>query len=410
MDWVRHAIFWHIYPLGAVGAPIRGEKGESAPRLRKLTTWLDYAVDLGASAILLGPIFESTSHGYDTLDQFKIDPRLGTEEDFQMFMNAAKERGLKVVLDGVFSHVGEEDLRVKDALANGPDSEYGHLFDIDWDDPSGPHPAVFEGHGSLVRLNHSSEEARAYSAEVMNYWLDRGVDGWRLDAAYSVPANFWEDVLARVREHHPDAWFLGEVIHGEYADFIQDSAIDTLTQYMLWKAIWSAIKDKNLFELDWALKQHSELLETFVPNTFVGNHDVTRIATQIGEEGALVALVILMTTGGVPSIYYGDEQAYVGVKEERIGGDDDVRPALPESPNDFSPLGARMLAAHQQLVGIRRRNPWLHDAQTTTVDLTNTRMVYDVHAKEGDQSLRVELDIEGTPKARVFEGGNVWEF
>lgn len=411
MDWVQHGILWHVYPLGALGAPIReGDDIESTSNLRDLTKWLDYAVELGASGVLLGPIFKSTSHGYDTLDQFKIDPRLGTDEDFTAFIGAAKKRGLKVVLDGVFSHVGEEDPRVVDALENGPDSQFGSLFDINWEAPGGPHPAVFEGHGSLVRLNHDDEGARAYSADVLNYWLDRGIDGWRLDAAYSVSTGFWKDVIGRVRERHPDAWFLGEVIHGDYGGFIEASGIDTLTQYMLWKAIWSSIKDKNLFELDWALKQHNELLAQFVPNTFVGNHDVTRIATQIGEEGALLALVIMMTIGGVPSIYYGDEQAYAGVKEERIGGDDDVRPKLPDTPAEFSPLGATMHAAHQQLIGIRRRNPWLFDAQTAAVELTNTAMVYESREHKGDRSLRVELNVEGVPRARVFENGSIWEF
>ena len=401
MDWVDHAILWHVYPLGALGAPIREGDHTPTPRLQELIPWMDYAVELGASAILLGPIFQSSTHGYDTLDQFYIDPRLGSDEDFDEFMKAAKQKGLRVVLDGVFSHVGEDDPRVAKALAEGPTSEFASMFDIDWGAPGGPRPRVFEGHGSLVRLNHSDEGAKAYATDVMNHWMSRGVDGFRLDAAYSVDPTFWQEVLGEVRKSYPDAWFLGEVIHGDYEEFVEDSGVDTLTQYQLWKAIWSSINDKNLFELDWALKQHGEMLEKFVPNTFVGNHDVTRIASKVGADGALVALAILMTVGGIPSIYYGDEQGYTGVKEERFGGDDDIRPALPSSPDAFSPLGERFLRAHQDLIGLRRRNPWLTDATTKVLSLDNTKMVYESRSRTGDEHVTVEVDASETPTATV---------
>lgn len=401
MDWVDHAIFWHVYPLGALGAPIREGDRTPTPRLQELIPWMDYAVELGASAILLGPIFDSSTHGYDTLDQFHVDPRLGSDEDFDEFMRAAKDRGLRVVLDGVFSHVGEDDPRVAQALTEGPDSEYASMFDIDWDAPGGPRPRVFEGHRSLVRLNHADEGAKSYATDVINHWMSRGVDGFRLDAAYSVDPAFWQEVLGKVRESYPDAWFLGEVIHGDYEGFVEASGIDTLTQYQLWKAIWSSINDKNLFELDWALKQHGEMLEKFVPNTFVGNHDVTRIASKVGADGALAALAILMTVGGIPSIYYGDEQGYTGVKEERFGGDDDVRPALPSGSDDFSPLGQRFLRAHQNLIGLRRRNPWLVDATTKVLSLDNKRMVYESRSRAGDERVQVEIDVTDTPTAVV---------
>lgn len=90
---------------------------------------------------------------------------------------------------------------------------------------------------------------------------------------------FWARVLEPVRDRFPDALFLGEVIHDDYAEFVKESTVDSVTQYELWKAIWSSLLDRNLFELQWTLGRNNELLDTFVPNTFVGNHDVTRIAT-----------------------------------------------------------------------------------------------------------------------------------
>ena len=119
--------------------------------------------------------------------------------------------------------------------------------------------------------------------------------------------------------------FLGEMIHGDYVEFVRESTLETVTQYRLWKAIWSSIKDVNFWELDWALKEHAELCEHFVPQTFVGNHDVERIATRVGVHGAAVAAGILMTVPGMPSIYYGDEQGFQGRKLEGFAADDELR-------------------------------------------------------------------------------------
>ena len=147
----------------------------------------------------------------------------------------------------------------------------------------------------------------------MNHWLDRGADGWRLDAAYAVPTTFWAQVLPRVRAEHPDAWFVAEVIHGDYPAFVQESTVDSVTQYELWKAIWSSISDANLWELAWSLTRHDEFLESFAPQTFVGNHDTTRIASTIEDPRHRAhAVVVLCTVGGTPTVYAGDELGFTG--------------------------------------------------------------------------------------------------
>ncbi|MDO5067043.1 MAG: alpha-amylase family protein [Propionibacteriaceae bacterium] len=411
MSWVDHVIWWHVYPLGFTGAPIREEHGAPEPRLRHLIGWLDHAVELGCSGLLLGPIFASETHGYDSTDLLRIDPRLGDEEDFDALVSACKQRGLHLLLDGVFSHVGAEHPELRAALAEGPNHPAAQLFDIDWEAPGGPAPRVFEGHSSLARLNHSSPATVRHVTHVLNHWLDRGVDGWRLDAAYSVAPEFWAEVIPAARDAHPRAWFLGEVLHGDYVDFVARSRIDSLTQYELWKAIWSSLNDRNFFELDWALQRHNGFLDHFLPQTFIGNHDVTRIASRIGNEAAVCALALLMTLGGVPSIYYGDEQAFAGIKEDRLGGDDEIRPAFPGSPAELSPLGAHVLRAHQDLIGLRRRHPWLVRARTTTLQLDNTRYRYLSSACEG-QHLEVELDITDSPQVWVRDphGAVLWSF
>lgn len=397
-------MFWHVYPLGFTGAPVRGEH-DAAPRLRHLEGWLDHVVDLGLNGLLLGPVFASQSHGYDSVDLHRVDPRLGTLDDFDALVAASHERGVRVVLDGVFNHVGAGHPWARRALAEGPDGPYARWFRIDWSDPAAPRFDDFEGHSSLVALNHDEPAVADAVADVMTTWLDRGVDGWRLDAAYAVPPRFWAGVLPRVRAAHPDAWFVGEVIHGDYAGIVAESGIDSVTQYELWKATWSSLLDGNFYELDWALQRHAEFLATFLPATFVGNHDVTRIASRVGQERAVLALVVLLTVGGVPSVYYGDERGLTGVKEDRLGGDDAVRPAMPATPADLPPDGAWVQDVHRELVALRRRHPWLVRATTEAVELTNTRYVY--AARAGDDVLHVELDVTGSPRATVRDASGV---
>ena len=369
--WVDHLIGWHVYPLGFVGAPARLESQEVSHRLAHLGAWLDHAVALGCSSLALGPVFSSASHGYDTLDYFTIDPRLGDDDDFDHLLQAAHARGLSVLLDGVFNHVSRRNRIVQDAQSAGPDSDAGRM--VRW---CAGRLDVFEGHSDLVALNHDNPAVREHVTRIMNYWCGRGVDGWRLDAAYSVNPEFWAAVLPSVREKYPDVWIFGEVIHGDYASIVRASGMDSVTQYELWKGIWSSIESRNFFELDHALGRHNEFSDAFTPMTFVGNHDVTRIASRVGQDGAVLATAILATIGGIPLIYYGDELASRGVKEERFGGDDDIRPVFPASPADLSNLGADTLRAHQNLLGLRRRHPWLVDARTESLDLTNERYVY----------------------------------
>lgn len=405
-NWVDNAVFWHLYPLGFVGAESAAVAGQSpVHRLQRTVDWMDYAVKLGASGLLLAPIFASSTHGYDTVDHFQIDPRLGDQADFDLLIAAARTRGLRVVLDGVFNHVGCEFPRFRRAVADPANTDDAAWFRLSW--PKQPAPgqepdyATFEGHRQLVALNHDSPEVADYVIRVMRHWLDCGADGWRLDAAYAVPRSFWRKVLPAVRASHPDAYIFGEVIHGDYAGFVRDTGVDAVTQYELWKAIWSALNDRNFFELAWALERHNALLDSFVPQTFIGNHDVTRIASQLNDERHLAhALVILMTSAGTPSIYAGDEQAFRGVKEHRAGGDDAIRPAFPAQPGDLAPFGWPVYRLHQDLIGLRRRHPWLHGARSRMVELHNRDMVMEVFHEAS--RLWVALNISDAPVTRTI--------
>jgi cyclomaltodextrinase len=374
-SWADHAILWHVYPLGFTGAEPSALPAEEPVRHRlgHLTSWLDYATELGCSGLLLGPVFASQTHGYDTVDHFRIDSRLGDEDDFDALAAAARERGLRLILDGVFNHVGRGFPAFQAALHGGQGTPASRWFKRTAD---GGDWAVFEGHSQLVELDHDEPAVLGYVIEVMSHWLARGAGGWRLDAAYAVPPGFWAKVVPAVRADFPDAWFVGEMIHGDYAAYAEESGLDSITQYEVWKAIWSSLNDRNFFELDHALGRHNAFLDGGVrPQTFVGNHDVTRLASVLDDVRHIGhAVAVLFCIGGVPSIYYGDEQAFRGIKEHRAGGDDEIRPAFPAAPADLLPGGWPVYRMHQRLIGFRRRHPWLVRARTAAAELTASAM------------------------------------
>jgi cyclomaltodextrinase / maltogenic alpha-amylase / neopullulanase len=404
-DWVRHAIWWQVYPLGFTGAERTAlpEGAAPVPRLRQVEDWLPHLVELGCNGLALGPVFASETHGYDTVDHFRVDPRLGTEADLQRLLDACSARGVRVLLDGVFNHVGRGHPRFRQLLAEGPGSPAARWFHVQQDPhaPDGFRYRDFEGHSALVALNHDSPEVTQLVTDVMTTWCDRGVAAWRLDAAYAVPPRFWQRVLPAVRERHADLWVVGEVIHGDYAGYVEQSGIDSVTQYELWKAVWSSLEDRNLFELAHALRRHGEMVRRFLPQTFVGNHDVTRLASRLTDRRALpLAVAVLLTVPGVPTLYYGDEWALEGVKEDRAGGDDAVRPAFPRTPDDAGwaadPARAAVADLHRTLMGLRRRHPWLVDATLAEPDVLRNELLAVRLGGDGEQ-LALVLNLADAP-------------
>lgn len=402
--WPLDTIWWHAYPLGFTGAEgaLADASPTPRPRLSQMEDWLDYVAALGANGLLLGPIFRSATHGYDTLDHFAVDPRLGTTDTFCHLVAACHTKGIRVVLDGVFNHVSRDHEIVARALDAGPDSPAGRW--LRW---VGEYPRYFEGHDQLVELNLAEPAVAEYVTGVIRHWTDLGVDGWRFDAAYAPGAPAWRPITDAVRAHHPDIWLLGEVIHGDYADFVAASGMHTVTQYELWKAIWSSLESQNFWELDHALARHQEMLTHFVPYTFVGNHDTTRIASQLTDGrhlGHAVALLALLP--GIPAVYAGDEQGFTGVKTDSVHGDDAVRPPFPATPGDLLPFGRSVYELHQRLFALRRRHRWLWTASVETRDLANDYVVVALTGADGerlDLALNLSADPHPLPPGTVLE-------
>ncbi|MDP9806260.1 glycosidase [Trueperella bonasi] len=401
---LEHAIWWHVYPLGALGAPIRPEfpdDGETA-RLRRLEPWLDYAVELGCNGLLFGPLFQSTTHGYDTTDHFRIDPRLGSNEDFAWLVEQCSTRGLEIILDGVFNHVGVQHPLTRAAL-NGDPSPVLVADD--------GFPQHWEGHLDLAEFDHTNPATADLTVDVMEYWLERGIAGWRLDVAYAVPNTFWATVTNRVRERFPNAVFLGEIIHGDYTALITEGGLDTVTQYELWKGIWSSLKDRNLWELAHALERHAEFSATAPMQTFVGNHDVDRIASIVGDDGAAIAAMILFTLPGIPSVYQGDEQAFRGEKGTGVAADDPIRGPLPPSPAELAELGCWMFDHYRTLISLRRRHAWLVDGRIEIHHKENERLNYRVSSSSDvQQFVEVAIDLTEPIATASFSDGEEYSF
>ncbi|MGO9410740.1 MAG: alpha-amylase family glycosyl hydrolase [Spirochaetia bacterium] len=354
--WSDSAIFYHIYPLGLCGAPRRNDfTSQPVDRLRLLEPWLDHIRDLGANALYLGPLFESSSHGYDTADYTRVDRRLGTGESLARFSSAAHAKGMRIIFDGVFNHVGRDFWAFRDLLANGERSEYAswfHSLAFGKKSPFGD-PFSYEGwngHFDLVKLNLASRDVREHIFGAIDSWVrDYGIDGLRLDAADVMDMDFLRALSEHCKRSHPDFWLLGEVVHGDYRRWANPQTLDSVTNYECYKGLYSSHVDKNYFEIAYSLNRQfgpTGLYQGLKLYSFADNHDVNRVASMLKESRHLHALsCLLFTMPGIPSIYYGSEWGIDGKKD---GTDWPLRPSL-----DLDALSRA--SPHPELPGTIRR-------------------------------------------------------
>ena len=203
-NWINEAIFYHIYPLGFCGAPQFNDNGETVNRIKKVIDWIPHLKKLSINAIYFGPIFESSEHGYDTKDYLEIDRRLGTKEDFKEVCKNLHDNDIKIVLDGVFNHVGREFWAFKDVQKNGQNSKYCSWFQNLNFGGSSPMGDSFwyegwHGHYNLVKLNINNPEVIEHLLNAVGNWIDEyDIDGVRLDAADYMDKSFLRNLRVTV--------------------------------------------------------------------------------------------------------------------------------------------------------------------------------------------------------------------
>ena len=335
--WYEEAVFYHMYPIGMTGAPRRNEQEEVTHRFPELEKWLPHIKSLGCTAIYIGPLFESTSHGYDTRDYKLVDRRLGDNADFTHFVKTAHELDIRVVVDGVFNHTGREFFAFQDIQKNRESSPYCSWYkgvNFGWNSPynDGFGYEAWRNCFELANLNLYEPKVREYLLDVIGFWIDEfDIDGIRLDCADCLDFSFMRDMKSFTSGKKEDFWLMGEVIHGDYARYINDAHIDSVTNYELHKGLYSGHNDHNYFEIAHTIRrefdQNGGIYRGMKLYSFVDNHDVDRIATKLREPGHVYPVhTLLFTLPGIPSVYYGSEWGIQGRKEG--GNDDPLRPAV----------------------------------------------------------------------------------
>ncbi len=332
MAWYDEAVFYHIYPLGMCGAPEINDYKEPVPRLSSLLPWLDHIKNIGCNAIYIGPLFESVGHGYETTDYKRLDSRLGTNEDLKNFVKVCHGKGIRVIFDGVFNHTGRDFFAFRDIKENRENSRYKGWYNINfWGNNSYNDGFSYEnwgGYDLLVKLNQKNPEVVNYITDVIRFWVKEfDVDGIRLDAADVLDFEFMKALRHTANEVKPDFWLMGEVIHGDYNRWANESTLHSVTNYHLHKALYSGHNDRNYFEIAHTVKRLYDMSKTLKLYNFTDNHDVERIYTKLSEKSHYIpAHILLYTLPGVPSIYYGSEFGIEGKKERH--SDKSLRPSL----------------------------------------------------------------------------------
>ena len=392
--WAYEGIFYQIYPIGFCGAPTAND-GKTVSRILKLKDWSSYLESLG---ILLNPIFESDNHGYDTRDYKKIDCRLGTNEDFAEVCKDLHAHNVKIVLDGVFNHVGRGFWAFKDVQEKKWDSPYKDWFCINFDGNSCYNDGFWyegwEGHFELVKLNLANPAVVDYLLECVKGWIDKfDIDGLRLDVAYCLDRNFMKRLRSFCQELKPDFALIGEVLFGDYNQIVNDEMLHSCTNYECYKGIYSSFNSMNMFEIahslnsqygpeQWCIYRGKHLM------SFVDNHDVTRIASILTNKNHLpLTYGLLLGMPGVPCIYYGSEWGEEGVKAPN--NDYALRPCFEEpKPNELT-------EEIKKMIHVRTGSNALCHGSYRNIVLTNHQLIFE--RRTDDERMLVAINASDAP-------------
>lgn len=402
--WAYESVFYQIYPLGFCGAPFEND-GVQTHKIKKVEEWIPHMKKLGINAIYFSPVFESDTHGYNTRDYKKIDVRIGTNQDFKEVCQRLHENGIRVVLDGVFNHVGRGFYQFQDVLKNRENSPYLNWFHINLSGNSNYNDGLWyegwEGNYDLVKLNLQNGEVVHHILDAVQYWIQEfDIDGLRLDVAYCLDENFVRTLRSFTTEKKPDFFLLGEMLHGDYNRLMNDSMLHSVTNYECYKGLYSSFNSMNMFEINhsllrqfgpenWTLYKGKHLL------SFVDNHDVTRVASILSNEKHL-PLIYAMCFGmpGIPCVYYGSEW---GTRADKSQGDPALRPCF-EQPewNELSEFISKLAEA-------KKNSEALNYGGFRSVLLTNRQCIFE--RASGHERVMVAINADEAPFTAHFDAG-----
>jgi glycosidase len=431
-QWVRDAVFYQIFPDRFCNGdtsndPPGCEAWDHAPRgdnffggdLQGVLDKLDYLQDLGVNAIYFNPIFEaSTNHKYDTTDYHKIEPTFGDAELLKRLVAECHRRGMRVILDGVFNHVGVHFFAFQDVLAHGEKSRYKDWFFIH-SYPVRMHPPNYHcwwNIWSLPKLNTDNPEVHDYLLDVATSWIrEADIDGWRLDVPNEVPHRFWVDFRRAVKALKPDAYIVGE-IWSDGRPWLGGDQFDAVMNYQVRDAILSLLgarpekpeekraRKAHVGDVAWLDHRLRELEHQVAPQVsavqfnLLGSHDTERLLTLLGDDvrKMRLAYALLLSQPGAPVIYYGDEIGMQG------GRDPDCRRTFPwQQPQSWN---TELRTWLQRLIAARQAHAALRRGTTTTLHAADGIYVFTRHlANEtvlvalnaSGRSRRVELPLPG---------------
>lgn len=381
MGYINESVIYNIYPLGFCGAP-KDNDGNLVYRLDKIYDCIEHLKKMSVNVLVFNPLFESSRHGYDTIDYRKVDCRLGDNNSFKKICNTLHENGIKVILDGVFNHVGRDFFAFKDVQQNLGNSRYCNWFqnlNFGGRSPKGD-PFWYEGwagHYDLVKLNLQNDEVVNYLLDSVKFWIDEfDIDGLRLDAADCIDLEFFKKLRNVCKSKKPDFWLYGEITHGDYNRWANEGLLDSVTNYECYKGIYSSHNDHNYFEIAHSLNRqfgNGGIYRNIYTYNFVDNHDVNRIASDLKDKKHLENVYTLMyTMPGVPSIYYGSEYGIEGKRTQF--SDYELRPCL--DLNNVENANYDLLNHIIKLGKVRLALEALKYGKFDNVNIMNEKLVY----------------------------------
>lgn len=404
--WANESVFYQIYPMGFCDVPYEND-GVQRHGILNVIDWIPHIKSLSCNAIYFSPIFESDSHGYNTRDYQKIDVRLGTNEDFKQVCQKLHEAGIKVVLDGVFNHVGRGFFAFQDVLKNRQNSKYVNWFHISFEGNSNYNDGLWyegwEGHFDLVKLNLDNEEVVSYLLNSVKLWLEEfQIDGIRLDVAYMVNRNYMKSLRRFCddmgKQLGKEIFLIGEMIHGNYAEIVNDEMLHSATNYECYKGLYSSFNCMNMFEINHSLmRQFGEngqgIYKGMQLLSFVDNHDVSRVATILQNENHLPLIyALLFGMPGIPCIYYGSEW---GAKADKKEGDPALRPCF------GVPMVNELTSYIAKLAEVRKNSKALNFGNFKSAFLTNKQCVLERHFE--NETVWVAINAEENPFTINFQ-------